>query len=292
MTALFRLLNDSQPPNLSYASAVRRSVYISVFVAVFLVAFQPFGLGMLEGDYRLLLIASYGLPCFLPNVIIGCGLVYWGRSRKKPTVWRVWHELAVILLHMLVIGISNYLYGVSLSFFEANGSALMEMLVYTMLVGFFPAAAVFVSNRAINISRNETAAASLNRTIETTARHQDTPTAASAAPVTLSGENRGETFSVLPDELCYMKSDGNYVEVVTAAPDAKRQTQLLRATLKDMETQLSGQCAEIVRCHRSYLVNARRIVAAEGNSAGLVITLDRDGIQVPVSRAYVAAFRK
>lgn len=292
MTALFRLLISPQPPNTSYVSAVRRSVYISIFVAVFLVAFQPFGLATLESDYKLLIIASYGLPCFLPNILIGCTLAFWAKSRRRPAVWRVWHELATILMYILVISLSNYLYGHSLSFFDASWRALLEMVGYTMLVGFFPAVAVFFSNRAYNTSRNETAAASLNRSIESAAKsHHETP-AAPAPRITLSGDNRDESLTVDTDDICYIKSDGNYVEVVTAASGAKREARLLRATLKEMETQLSGQCASIVRCHRSYLVNSQRIASAEGNSTGLVITLDRDAIQVPVSRSYVAAFKQ
>jgi hypothetical protein len=38
-----------------------------------------------------------------------------------------------------------------------------------------------------------------------------------------------------------VKPDGNYVEIVLAAPSGKPETQLLRAALKDIEAQVPAQ---------------------------------------------------
>jgi DNA-binding LytR/AlgR family response regulator len=64
------------------------------------------------------------------------------------------------------------------------------------------------------------------------------------------------------------------------------------AALKDVEKdQVARQCADIQRCHRSYLVNRRRVARAMGNAQGLTLHLDRGEIEVPVSRSFVASFR-
>jgi hypothetical protein len=291
MSALFRFLNAPHPPNTSYASAVRQSVYISVFVAVFLMAFQPFELGTITGRYRLLLIASYGLPCLAPDLVIGCGMVWWKRSRKE-FVWKVWHAIAVIFVYLLAIGASNHLYDSLLTGYAINWAELLRMEGYTALVGFFPSVAMFVSARTVNTCRNETAAKDLNRSIENNALAESASGAASGTKLELVGGNKDEFFSADTGDICYIKSDGNYVEIVTAASGAKHTATLLRATLKDIESQLAGRADDVVRCHRSYLVNRRRIASAEGNAMGLTITLDRDGLQVPVSRSFVEEFRK
>jgi len=293
LAASIRFLNSPQPPNMSYMWALRASVYTSLFVALFLVAFQPFGLGSINGPNKLLVIASYGLPCFPPNLLINCVLVHlFRRSGKMAAGWKVYHTLATMLLFLLVIGASNYTYDCILSGADFNLRWLVRMELYTALVGFFPAAVIFASARALSASRNESAAEALNRSIETAAKTEAPPATVPAHIISLSGDNKDESLSVDARDICYLKSDGNYVEVVVATEGAKRETKLLRATLKDMETQLAGQCGDIVRCHRSFLVNQRRILGAEGNAMGLVISLDRDGLQVPVSRSYVAAFRK
>lgn len=290
MPALIRFLNSPQPPNISYVSPVKTSVYISVFVAVFLVVFQPFGLGTINSPHKILIIASYGLPCLPPDIILGYGLVYWFRRSKSHALWKVWHELVVILLYIVIIGASNYTYSCLLFGMGFRLRDLLSMETYTALVAFFPAVATFVSARAFNTCRNETAAESLNRSLDGSVKSESL-SSLTVRKVTLSGENKDESVTADLDGICFIKSDGNYVEVVLAAKGAKHETRLLRATLKDMETQLAGQCTEIVRCHRSYLVNKQRISSAEGNAMGLTISLDRDNLQVPVSRSYVAAFK-
>jgi ABC-type sulfate transport system permease component len=110
MIAPIRFLNSPQTPNTSYLSALKSSVYTSVFVAVFLAVFQPFGLHSVEGPWRLLVIASFGLPCLLPDLLIGCSLVYWFGHSNAGERWKVWHELLVTLLYLFAIGASNYAY--------------------------------------------------------------------------------------------------------------------------------------------------------------------------------------
>jgi hypothetical protein len=292
MFAPIRFLNSPQPTNTSYGSALKLSVYTSVFVALFLTVFQPFGLSAVEGPYRLLMIASYGLPCFPPDLLISCSLVFSFRHSGMAEHWKVWHAFAVILLYILVIGASNYSYDCLLYHSDFRLAGLINMEICTASVGFFPSVVMFLSARAVTTSRNQTAAESLNRSIDTAANAENRATEPpNDREITLSGVNKDESVRAFASDICFLKSDGNYVEVVVAAKNAKHETKLLRATLKDMETQLSGQCADIVRCHRSYLVNKQRIASAEGNAMGLNIALDRDNLQVPVSRSFVAAFK-
>ena len=43
----------------------------------------------------------------------------------------------------------------------------------------------------------------------------------------------------------------------------------------------------IVRCHRAYLVNLRRVTKVDGNSQGCRLRLEGCADEVPVSRSYV-----
>jgi len=48
----------------------------------------------------------------------------------------------------------------------------------------------------------------------------------------------------------------------------------------------------LLRCHRSYLVNAAVIREARGNAQGLKLSIVGTEEEVPVSRAYVAVLRE
>ena len=289
---IVRFLKAPHPANTSYGLAFWSAVIISVFVALFLMAFQPFGLGDMYGPYKYLFIASYGLPCLPPDLLLGFGLVYWCRKRDMGEHWKVWHALVVILVHILIISASNYWYQCLLLHHSLSYRGLYEMELDTALVGVFPALGTFLSSRAFLVSKNEAVAEELNESIDQTPKPAVAQTVPEAAKtVTLRGENNAEVVTAAPERVCYLKSDGNYVEVILSNPDGKPQTLLLRAALKDIEAQLAGQCAAIVRCHRSYLVNKQRIASAEGNALGLTLTLDQSGLEVPVSRSFVEQFR-
>ena len=48
----------------------------------------------------------------------------------------------------------------------------------------------------------------------------------------------------------------------------------------------------IVRCHRAFLVNTRRVVRADGNSQGYKLSLEGCEEAVPVSRAYAKEVKR
>lgn len=60
---------------------------------------------------------------------------------------------------------------------------------------------------------------------------------------------------------------------------------MLRATMKQAEEAVAA-CPFIIRCHRAFLVNARKVVKVDGNSQGYRLRLEGDGEEIPVSRAY------
>ena len=58
---------------------------------------------------------------------------------------------------------------------------------------------------------------------------------------------------------------------------------VLRSTLKHLEKQLSG--TDMLRCHRSYLVNCSRYRML-GDSRGYKLSTSEDPRTIPVSRAH------
>ncbi|MCB9792679.1 MAG: response regulator transcription factor [Alphaproteobacteria bacterium] len=86
-------------------------------------------------------------------------------------------------------------------------------------------------------------------------------------------------------EVDWVESAGNYVVVHTGGA-----THLERATMSEMEQRLGDPV--FLRCHRSAIVNTRRVRALHTPSAGeLHITLS-SGERVPLSRRYVDALRE
>ena len=92
-------------------------------------------------------------------------------------------------------------------------------------------------------------------------------------------------FSVTRDNLLYLESSDNYINICYLNK-GKVSKFMLRNTLKRMEEMFKN--TEIVRCHRSYMVNFDKVKVIRKEKEGLVLELDQPSASdIPVSRTYV-----
>jgi DNA-binding LytR/AlgR family response regulator len=92
-------------------------------------------------------------------------------------------------------------------------------------------------------------------------------------------------FSVKKENLLYLESTENYVSICYLN-HGKISKYLLRDTMKKMEENFSG--TEIIRCHRSYMVNFEKVKVIRKEKDGLVLELDEPSLtDIPVSKTYV-----
>ncbi|WP_298540679.1 LytTR family DNA-binding domain-containing protein [uncultured Aquimarina sp.] len=84
------------------------------------------------------------------------------------------------------------------------------------------------------------------------------------------------------NDLVYMKSDGNYVEVYFINAN-ELQKKLIRNRIKNIEAILPEK--HFLRCHNRFIINSNAIIKVEGNARNLLLHL-KNGIEtIPVSRA-------
>lgn len=92
-------------------------------------------------------------------------------------------------------------------------------------------------------------------------------------------------FSIKKENLLYLESAENYVNICYLNKGTVSKY-LLRDTLKKIEESFSG--TEIIRCHRSYMVNFDKVKVIRRDKDGLKLELDNPlVIDLPVSKTYV-----
>lgn len=92
-------------------------------------------------------------------------------------------------------------------------------------------------------------------------------------------------FSVNKESLLYLESTENYISICYLK-NGKISKYLLRDTMKKMEEKFAG--TEIIRCHRSYMVNFDKVKVIRKDREGLKLDLDNPSVtDIPVSRTYV-----
>jgi hypothetical protein len=91
-------------------------------------------------------------------------------------------------------------------------------------------------------------------------------------------------------DVLYVESSDNYVVIFYSIGD-KLEKAVLRNTIKQLEKELKPY--EIIRCHRSYMVNPINISRKEKTTAGLNLFFGKfEKIVVPVSKSYISELEK
>ncbi|MCC5932408.1 MAG: LytTR family transcriptional regulator DNA-binding domain-containing protein [Cyclobacteriaceae bacterium] len=104
-------------------------------------------------------------------------------------------------------------------------------------------------------------------------------------------DEKGEVqVSVLPSLLLFLKSADNYVEIYFLK-QGKVKKELIRTSLKRLENDMEK--INVLRCHRSYMVNTGKVSLLQRTSKGLMIEIEGySEALIPVSRSYQEAFSR
>ena len=96
-----------------------------------------------------------------------------------------------------------------------------------------------------------------------------------------SGKN---TFEIRSNQLIYITSETNYIEIFHTSEKGILTRTLLRQTLKYVENQLVSEGSSFCRCHNEYVVNKEKIIALRGNAKRYELILRGGNKPIPVSR--------
>ena len=103
--------------------------------------------------------------------------------------------------------------------------------------------------------------------------------------LTLTGTTN-ETVTLQISHLLFIEAVGNYVKV-SHLRDGQMHTDMLRATMKQMEETLQGY-PMIVRCHRVFLVNLGQVEQIVSHSGSTQLLIKHCHESLPVSRSNMA----
>lgn len=278
-------LNRPLAEDFSFAVQAWLSLQAGVYVFIFLLLFA----GNVSGPYpRLFLFGLFA---------VGCAVSSWTANAMVPRLfphiynedqWTVGKHALHILLVLLFVTVGNQL---TLWLLHLEGSSFLTMYLIVTAVGFFPISVSVMVAEQRRLKRNLAHAEQLNAQLNQL--HQPIATSISKEPelpkgILLTGENGKERLSLLPNQLIYIESVGNYVEVHWLNFMFPQKT-VLRSTLAAVEATLSDDL-QFFRCHRAFIVNLRAVSHTTGNARGYQLTMSSSNREIPVSRGYVAAF--
>lgn len=274
---MFRLLSEPYPCVESSRVQWIRAIWIGLFIAFFLLTFQPFGIDSWDTPNKFLKISGFGVISFLLTGLSFTAWAWFFPNLFSEKNWTVGRQITLILLNILLIAIANRLYLAWLIYEKVSLHSWFYMISVTFLVGIFPTAGSVIASYIVRLRQYTRLAAELPPHQTTLASNVTSP------PLSLTADNEKESITLPPTDLFFIESSDNYCTVVYRH---KGQTDkvLLRSSLSRLEKQI--QRPAIVRCHRSYVVNLDQVERVTGNAQGYKLHLAGGLFTVPVARQY------
>lgn len=269
---------DFQKPIPSYLNEkrniIRMVIFTSLFALVFINIYSPFGVDRWFNLTRLEFLTYSSLVILTGVLVVVVSRIimyYYGRRH----IINYYHYFAWIFAEIMLMSLFYALFEkfvlkdvrifTELVKLSAQNTALVLLLPYSVMWLYFS-----WHDKKEQIERMEEIRSSSGNVRDM---------------LPFYDEKSVLKFSIKKDSLLYLESSENYVSIFYLNK-GKISKYLLRDTLKKMEEKFSG--TEIIRCHRSYMVNFEKVKVIKKDKDGLKLELDNPSVtDIPVSKTYV-----
>lgn len=276
------LISSPYPLYLSLQRKLLSSIFSGVFVALFLIIFQPFGTAAHDFEYKYWFLAGYGVI----TALVPLGLAFFLKTYFLEKNWTFGRQILWLLLELLVSTIFCYWYFISFFQYSFNWHNFALFIGYVLSIGVLPVTMITLVDYIHKLKQNQQVTTDINQHIIAQGNRLEEKKKPKEVLLRLMEENQKDELVINLEELLFIKASSNYVELYL-----RKKTQiekvLFRGNLKYVESQIENP--DIIRCHRSYLVHLKKVVETSGNAQGYRLHFDKfsnnDTPVIPVARS-------
>lgn len=259
------------------------SVLLCVAIVIFILAiFEPFNF-RLNSLGQVWVLVGFGLLTMLVTSIAFVLLPNIFKRFYNPDKWTTGKSLLNNVFFLIIMGIGVVCYDYFIVMKQLPEYFPMGFLVdlfAALTIGIIPLSIITIITQNNALKRNLNSSKEINQILSE--RIKISPIKEDL--ITLNKSTK-ESISIRPEDILYMESEGNYVNV-HYRQDEKVTYKQIRSTIKQMEETLQNH-PMFIRCHRAFIVNINYISNAEGNAQGYQLTLSNVPQEIPVSRTYL-----
>ncbi len=258
-------------------------ISISLFVAIFLIIFQPFGIHSIQN--KILILSGYGLVTFIVLFINLIIIEHIFPKTFNEKNWTIGKEFLWLMWIIFCIGLGNALYTNYLfDYFRFNLMFFIQFQLFTLTIGLIPTSILIITKQKYLLQKNIKSAQELNKNLK-----KGQSGISQNSLIRIYADNEKDYIEFNPNDFYFIESSGNYIEI-HFLKDGKFIRKIFRSTLK-RALEFFKSTPEIIQCHRAFIVNSSIIINAKGNSQGLILNLKNCDDEIPVSRNYVDMVR-
>ena len=253
------------------------NLIVTILVTMVLVLFKPFGLANITLPLIKLIpvYAGFGLVtlviCVIADRIVKPAFPRFFDDQH----WYVYKHIVWTVIIIMMIGLGNLLYSRLLGFTMVSGTSLVMFELNTMAVALLPVTIITIIRSTSLHSRNVKVGREINEMLKKPIIQgiQD-------QPIEFHSDNEKEFLRLRADQFLYAESADNYTDIVYVENAIIRRA-LMRSSLKRLEE--LNTVGDVIRVHRAFLVNIRKVKQVTGNAQGFRLQFDNIDETIPVA---------
>ncbi|MGC1389695.1 MAG: LytTR family DNA-binding domain-containing protein [Bacteroidales bacterium] len=270
------------PQNFIIKHPFAGTLLIALFVFVFAVIYKPFNAHAAKAlDFD----ATMAVYSFLSGFFIFLSIKILKAIRffSDSAEWNTFKELLSVFIVLLSLGIGIYLLGfiIEPSAYRLNISTFLNSLKGAFLTGIIPLFFFTASNYRYLLAES-------TDQNDVNVGGQRTENQPPEDLIQISSQLKKEELNFYPNQFLYAESEGNYV-VFYLSINNQVKKEIIRNSINNIEQQLS-EIPYILRIHRAFIVNLKKVRSRQGNTLGYLIKLTESEFKIPVSRKNTKVF--
>ena len=278
-----RLITQTPECLTEHTSQIINVIISTLFALVFLTAYVPFS----ETAWFQVGRGSY---FFITAAFVGSGMMFLALSRvlmnwvvRKSRHFPFWLYLLWLFLEIMIIAVCHTL--ISYFVIQSTDHCFGYLYGKSVLITFVALAVPYaVTILAILLKDTQQR---LMLTKSDTVESDDEVMPEHTEIINLMDNNGNLKLSVKLDNLYYIKAEDNYINVFY-----QRSGTIASYLLRCKMQTIADNCVDsssLMRCHRSYIVNIKKVSVLHNEADGFVIDFEREGLEsIPVSKTYSA----
>jgi len=257
------------------------SFFHGLFIFLFLYLFKPFYLNQFE-----IILLEYTLGIGITAMVATFIVLYIPALIFKEYFnednWTIGRNLALMVVGVTLVGIVLwYFTEIYSETYHLTKISLLDFLFYTLLISLIPLIFfIFLNEKNTRVRREK----KVFEIKEIKKEKEINISKILAKKISIYSDNGKEKITFSIDDLVYITSEGNYASFFLKK-DNKLKEKILRVTLTKIVTELKDY-PNIIRCHKSYIVNIKYITDISGNARGYLLKIDLITTDIPVSRSF------
>jgi len=278
-----KFLNKPFPFIENKSSRILISFLLSLFIYVFLLTFQPFGISNIQYYKSIFVLGFFGTTFIVMLFSLFVAPVMF-KNLMAFDKWTIKKNIIFIILKILAVSFLNWIYNSTICKDVIEQHSLLFFVFITFSVGLMPTLILmyFIGNYLTR--ENQYIAKNFTNNIQHQIKISENTT------IKLESKNNDETIIIDLNQFIGVKSEGNYLKVFFSEENIFK-SKLIRNSISNIEEQLIV-FKKVKRCHRSYMVNLDKVEKMTGNARNLNLHISNMNFTIPVSRSFPNAIFK